>query len=99
MKHADLSNINEALLRFSSGEAADAYEFLGSHFTDENTAVFRVWAPNAKAVSLCGDFNGWDRNSHMLNPVGSGVWEITVKGMKVMTITSTASAQRITGRY
>lgn len=83
MKHADLSNINEALLRFSSGEAADAYEFLGSHFTDENTAVFRVWAPNAKAVSLCGDFNGWDRNSHMLNPVGSGVWEITVKGMKV----------------
>lgn len=83
MKHADLSNINEVLLRFSSGEAADAYEFLGSHFTDENTAVFRVWAPNAKAVSLCGDFNGWDRNSHMLNPVGSGVWEITVKGMKV----------------
>ena len=43
--------------------------------------AFAVWAPNATAVHVVGDFNGWDRLSHpmrMLAP--SGVWELFVPG-------------------
>jgi len=36
----------------------------------------REWAPAAKAVSLLGDFNHWDRNSHPLAPAGEGFWEL-----------------------
>ena len=37
---------------------------------------FAVWAPNAQAVSVVGDFNDWDKQSHPLAPRGSsGIWE------------------------
>ena len=36
----------------------------------------REWAPAAKAVSLLGDFNHWDRSSHPLAPAGNGFWEL-----------------------
>ena len=38
---------------------------------------FAVWAPSARAVSVFGDFNGWDKNSHGLNSRwdSSGIWE------------------------
>ncbi|HKI85696.1 MAG TPA: 1,4-alpha-glucan branching protein GlgB [Thermoanaerobaculia bacterium] len=40
---------------------------------------FAVWAPNAKSVSVVGDWNGWDRSAHPLEPRGSsGVWEAFV---------------------
>lgn len=38
--------------------------------------IAREWAPAAKAVSLLGDFNHWDRNSHPLSPAGHGFWEL-----------------------
>jgi len=38
--------------------------------------IAREWAPAAKAVSLLGDFNQWDRNSHALAPAGHGFWEL-----------------------
>jgi len=38
--------------------------------------IAREWAPAAKAVSLLGDFNQWDRNSHPLAPAGHGFWEL-----------------------
>ena len=38
---------------------------------------FAVWAPNATAVHVVGDFNGWDRISHPMRRLGeSGVWEL-----------------------
>jgi 1,4-alpha-glucan branching enzyme len=41
--------------------------------------AFSVWAPNAQAVSLIGDHNYWDRNSHQMHRIGSsGIWEIFV---------------------
>ena len=37
--------------------------------------TFRVWAPNARRVSVVGDFNAWDGRKHIMRPLGqSGVW-------------------------
>ncbi len=41
-----------------------------------NQWMVREWAPEAQAVSLIGDFNGWNRDSHPLAPAGHGVWQL-----------------------
>ena len=42
---------------------------------------FAVWAPNARGVSVVGDFNRWDGRVHMMRTLGSsGVWEIFIPG-------------------
>ena len=55
------------------------YEKLGAHLTEldgEPGVRFAVWAPNAQSVSVIGDFNGWNRNSHPMRSRGdSGIWE------------------------
>jgi 1,4-alpha-glucan branching enzyme len=44
-------------------------------------AAFAVWAPNARSVSVVGDFNGWDGRLHIMRSLGaSGVWELFVPG-------------------
>ena len=49
-------------------------------------AAFSVWAPNARAVSLIGDHNYWDRNTHQMLRVGSsGIWEIFVADISAGT--------------
>ena len=61
------------------------YEKLGSHVREiEGTrgVHFAVWAPNAEAVSVIGDFNGWDNRAHPMHGLGdSGIWEIFVPGL------------------
>ena len=48
--------------------------------------AFSVWAPNAQAVSLIGDHNFWDRNSHQMHRIGSsGIWEIFVADISAGT--------------
>ena len=58
------------------------YEKLGAHLTelDGKAGVrFAVWAPNARSVSVIGDFNGWNRDSHPMRCRGdSGIWEAFV---------------------
>ena len=50
------------------------YERLGAHVTDSGVS-FAVWAPNAREVSVVGDFNGWEEEAHPLQPQGdSGAW-------------------------
>jgi len=45
---------------------------------------FAVWAPNARVVSVVGDFNGWDPAANVLSPVDStGIWEGVVQGAQV----------------
>ena len=53
------------------------YRYLGCHRALSGGYVFRVWAPEAKAVSLVGDFNGWNTAALPLSPVQEGVWEVT----------------------
>ncbi|GAA2244352.1 1,4-alpha-glucan branching protein GlgB [Rarobacter faecitabidus] len=49
---------------------------------DVHGTAFSVWAPNAQAVRVVGDFNGWDGRSHAMRSLGSsGVWELFVPGV------------------
>jgi 1,4-alpha-glucan branching enzyme len=58
------------------------YDVLGCHLRDGGARV-AVWAPNARQVSVIGDFNGWDPRAHPLGPRGdsSGIWEVEVPGL------------------
>jgi 1,4-alpha-glucan branching enzyme len=63
-----------------------AYERLGAHPTTlQGVAgvVFAVWAPNARRVSVVGDWNGWDGRQHpmRLHP-GNGIWELFIPGVE-----------------
>lgn len=83
---ADKNNNYEAqvpVYLFHQGNNARSYEYMGSHRLDKNTVVFRVWAPSAKAVSVCGDFNGWDNKENPAEKItDSGIWEAKVKNVK-----------------
>ena len=63
----------------------EGYEKLGAHQTVlEGVAgvVFAVWAPNARRVSVVGDFNQWDGRRHpMRRHPGAGIWELFVPGL------------------
>jgi 1,4-alpha-glucan branching enzyme len=67
------------LYLFNEGRNYRTYEKLGAHLTSQDgeaATSFGVWAPNAKAVSVIGSFNGWDPRSHPLSARGSsGIWE------------------------
>ncbi len=61
------------------------YEKLGAHIMEvegERGVHFAVWAPNAKKVSVIGDFNSWNAGTHSMYPLGqSGIWETFVPGI------------------
>jgi 1,4-alpha-glucan branching enzyme len=69
------------------GQGSDArlYDHLGAHaILHEGIAGvhFAAWAPNARRVSIVGDFNGWDGRRHVMRKrVDTGVWEIFVPGL------------------
>ena len=65
---------------FKEGSHTRLYEKLGCHLLPDGQAHFAVWAPNARAVSVIADFNGWNPGAHVLNPRwdGSGIWETTI---------------------
>lgn len=71
---------------FKEGNHFKLYEKLGSHVMEvegEVGTLFAVWAPNAKSVSVIGDFNGWNPTSHPLGVRwdGSGIWEGFIPGV------------------
>lgn len=65
------------LEKFENGTLDSAYEIFGSFIT-KNSVIFRVWAPNAKAVSVVGDFNGWNKDCNYMENIGYGVWETKI---------------------
>ena len=72
------------------GRHWQSYQKLGAHlFTQSGVAGvrFAVWAPNADAVSVVGDFNDWDGLLHPLRRLPSaGIWETFVPGATAGTI-------------
>ncbi len=71
---------------FKEGTHFGLYDKLGAHPRTVGGATgthFSVWAPNAQQVSVVGDFNGWNPNSHHLvvRPDSSGVWEGFLPGL------------------
>lgn len=61
---------------FHQGSNARSYDFLGAHNDGEGHTVFRTWAPNAKGVSVVGDFNGWNETATPMTRItDGGIWE------------------------
>ncbi len=71
---------------FNEGTHYQLYQHMGAHLgeeKEENKVHFAVWAPNAEAVSVIGDFNNWQPDSHPLKQIhlGSGIWEGTISNL------------------
>ncbi len=65
---------------FREGRHHRLYEKLGAHSIDDADrfgTYFALWAPNARSVSVIGDYNSWKKDSHPLGRRwdGSGIWE------------------------
>ncbi len=76
--HSRLSK--DDVFLFNEGTHYQLYRHLGAHPVNNdrgNGIHFAVWAPNAEAVSVIGDFNDWQTDSHQLKQIhaGSGIWE------------------------
>lgn len=72
---------------FKTGKHFRLYEKLGAHVTSfgsKKGVYFAVWAPNAKSVSVIGNFNGWNDSQTKMNPRWdeSGIWEVFVPGLQ-----------------
>ena len=70
---------------FKQGNNQEAQRYFGAHLCQQDGqdgAVFRVWAPHAKAVSVVGDFNSWVPGSHPMTKVEEGIWELFIPGIK-----------------
>ncbi len=74
------------LFLFNEGSHFQLYDKLGAHVTEIDGvagASFAVWAPNARHVSVVGDFNDWTTGTHELQPrASSGIWEGFVAGLR-----------------
>jgi 1,4-alpha-glucan branching enzyme len=72
---------SEDLYLFNEGTHYRLWEKLGAHVV-EGGVQFGVWAPNAKKVTVVGDFNGWNKTKTPLHCKGdSGIWEGFVPGL------------------
>ena len=73
----------------SEGRHEELWKALGSHLRSAPGALgesagvaFAVWAPNAQAVRVVGDFNNWNGSMHAMRVMGStGVWELFIPGL------------------
>jgi len=75
------------LYYFNEGTHSRLYEKLGAHplrLGETQGTYFAVWAPNAAYVYVMGDFNGWQKDRHPLQPRGqSGIWEGFLAGVEM----------------
>lgn len=75
---------------FHDGTLHRAYNYMGAHFDTaegERGVIFRVWAPNAVAVSVVGDFNKWDNSLHPMDKItDKGIWEAFIPELDLYQI-------------
>ena len=87
--HSSLGELDLYLI--GEGRHEQLWKALGAQVKRDETGVllgtaFSVWAPNAQAVSLIGDHNFWDRNTHQMYRNGtSGIWETFVADISAGT--------------
>lgn len=70
---------DEDFAQWRAGTHKTIYDRLGSHHR-ENGTWFGVWAPNAGSISILGDFNSWNPESHEFTQVDHGLWEAFIEG-------------------
>lgn len=64
---------------FHQGTNYRSYELMGCHYRDGVT-TFRVFAPNARVVSVVGEFNNWDTTKHVMKRISdNGLYEIAIE--------------------
>lgn len=66
---------------FFEGRDIHAYNIFGAHL-EANGVRFRVYAPNAKNISVIGTFNDWDDQASKMKKDKRGIWECFVEGAK-----------------
>lgn len=73
------------LYLFGEGTHENAYRFMGAQLKTVDGVegcTFSVWAPNARRVSVVGEFNFWDGRKHVMRKhIPSGIWEIFIPGV------------------
>ncbi|MFS0852208.1 1,4-alpha-glucan branching protein GlgB [Microbacterium sp. 179-I 3D4 NHS] len=73
----------------AEGRHERLWAVLGAHprtVSGEEGVAFAVWAPNATAVRVVGDHNGWNGEAHAMRSMGiSGLWELFIPGLAVGT--------------
>ena len=83
------SDTDLPLYLFHHGENFRTYEFMGAHpavYNKKHGYIFRVWAPRAVAVSIVGEFNNWDENTHPMQKMVDGeTYELFIPGLKKFT--------------
>ncbi len=89
LPYTRLTDFDIALMQ--SGKHYRLYEKLGSSLVEhegQRGACFAVWAPNAREVSVVGNFNSWNPTSHVLLPRWdkSGIWEGFIPGLEKGTV-------------
>lgn len=71
---------------FKQGTHYSIYDKMGSSSVTINGVegvLFAVWAPNAKRVSVIGNFNNWDGRIHPMRDIYfSGIWELFIPGLQ-----------------
>jgi 1,4-alpha-glucan branching enzyme len=86
-----VGELDQHLIR--EGRHERLWEVLGAHRRQYGSphgpvtgTSFAVWAPNARGVRVCGDFDGWDGQANPLRSMGSsGVWEVFIPGLPTGT--------------
>lgn len=85
-KYTDKTDL-KLLKDFALGKNGKAYEVFGAHVAEKDNmagVVFTIWAPNARRVSVMGDFNSWDGRIHQMNRVeDTGIFNLFVPGAKL----------------
>ncbi len=78
----DALAFREFVGRWQAGLCMDAWRYMGAHVHGADTA-WSVWAPNASAVSVVGDFNGWSATaSPLVRDAQSGIWRGRMTGAR-----------------
>src|SRR6478672_3627101 len=73
---AEIEKSSKSLAAYATG-----HKYVGIHFHPAaDIWTVREWAPSAQSVSLIGDFNNWDRESHPLAPSNMGIWQLELPG-------------------
>ena len=73
---------------FHEGTNYEAHKLFSPHRVNENGVdgwLFTVWAPNAKGVSVVGDFNNWNNNAHPMKWVDGGIWQLFIPHLEQYT--------------